>query len=263
MIYFHFPALFYTCLIITFKLNLSSPSSSSIWFHHSGFRVHISSRCPNTSRTYVYDFKGKLIKEIKYPGPVISGGLDGNVDDRLVFYVFNSFTLPPSIYKYDIATGTSTIFRKPEVSFKPGDYETSQVFYPFKDNIQKPVFIIYNKGLQLNGDNVTMLYGYGGFNINLKPAFSATLLPFLDAGGVYAQANLQVGGEYGEKWNRAGMALNKQNIFDDFIAAGEYLVANKYTSKQKLAIRGGSNGGLLVGAVINQRPDLLRWPLPR
>ena len=211
-----------------------------------------------TSRTYVYDFKGRFIKEVKYPGLGSSGGLDGNDDDRFVFYVFNSFTVPPSIYKYDIATGTSTIFRKPEVSFKPGDYETKQVFYPTKDGTQIPMFIIYKKGLQLTGDNVTMLYGYGGFNINLEPVFSATLLPFLNAGGVYAQANLRGGGEYGEKWHKAGMTLNKQNVFDDFIAAGEYLVAHNYTSKKKLAIRGGSNGGLLVGAVINQRPDLFK-----
>ena len=162
------------------------------------------------------------------------------------------------IYKYDIASGTSSVFRQPEVSFTPADYETKQVFYTSKDGTKIPMFIITKKGLQLDGNNVTLLYGYGGFNINLEPGFSATLLPFLNAGGVYAQANLRGGGEYGEKWHQAGMLLKKQNVFDDFIAAGEYLIAQKYTSKEKLAIRGGSNGGLLVGAVTNQRPDLFK-----
>ena len=211
-----------------------------------------------TTRTYVYDMTGKLLREVKYPGPGSGGGLDGYKDDQFVFYVFNSFTVPPTIYKYDIASGASIIFRKPEVSFNPADYETKQVFYPSKDGTRIPMFIISKKGIKLDGNNVTMLYGYGGFNIILEPGFSATLLPFLNAGGVYAQANLRGGGEYGEKWHKAGMVLNKQNVFDDFIAAGEYLIANKYTAKNKLAIRGGSNGGLLVGAAINQRPDLFK-----
>ncbi len=211
-----------------------------------------------TTRTYVYDLKGKLLKEVKYPGLGNGGGLGGYKDDQFVFYVFTSFTVPPTIYKYDIATGTSTVFRKPAVSFTPADYETKQVFYTSKDGTKIPMFIINKKGIKLDDNNVTLLYGYGGFNVNLEPGFSATLLPFLNAGGIYAQANLRGGGEYGEKWHKAGMLLNKQNVFDDFIAAGEYLIAKKYTSKQKLAIRGGSNGGLLVGAVINQRPDLLK-----
>ena len=211
-----------------------------------------------TTRTYVYDLKGTLLKEVKYPGLGNGGGLGGYKDDKFVFYVFTSFTVPPTIYKYDIASGTSSVFRQPEVSFTPADYETKQVFYTSKDGTKIPMFIITKKGLQLDGNNVTLLYGYGGFNINLEPGFSATLLPFLNAGGVYAQANLRGGGEYGEKWHQAGMLLNKQNVFDDFIAAGEYLIAQKYTSKEKLAIRGGSNGGLLVGAVTNQRPDLFK-----
>jgi len=211
-----------------------------------------------TTRTYVYDLKGKLLQEVKYPGLGNGGGLGGNKDDKFVFYIFTSFTVPPTIYKYDISTGASSIFRKPAVSFDPANYETKQVFYTSKDGTKIPMFIISKKGIKLDGSNVTLLYGYGGFNINLEPGFSATLLPFLNAGGIYAQANLRGGGEYGEKWHKAGMLLNKQNVFDDFIAAGEYLIAQKYTSKQKLAIRGGSNGGLLVGAVTNQRPDLFK-----
>jgi prolyl oligopeptidase len=211
-----------------------------------------------TTRTYVYDLNGKLLKEVKYPGLGNGGGIGGHKDDQFVFYVFTSFTVPPTIYKYAIATGVSTVFRKPEVSFNPADYETRQVFYTTKDGTKIPMFIINKKGIKLDGNNVTLLYGYGGFNVNLEPGFSATLLPFLNAGGVYAQANLRGGGEYGEKWHQAGMLLNKQNVFDDFIAAGEYLITQKYTSKEKLAIRGGSNGGLLVGAVINQRPDLFK-----
>ncbi len=211
-----------------------------------------------STRTYMYDMRGKLLKEVKYPGLGTGSGLGGHTDDTFVFYVFTSFTVPPTIYKYDIATGTSSLFRKPEVSFKPSDYDTKQVFYTSKDGTKIPMFITSKKGIKLDGTNVTLLYGYGGFNVNLEPAFSATLLPFLNAGGVYAQANLRGGGEYGEKWHQAGMLLNKQNVFDDFIAAGEYLISQKYTDKSKLAIRGGSNGGLLVGAVINQRPDLFK-----
>ena len=216
-----------------------------------------------STRTYMYDMKGNLLKEIKYPGLGTGSGLNGENDDKFVFYVFTSFTVPPTIYKYDIASGISSLFRKPEVSFNPADYDTKQVFYTSKDGTKIPMFIINKKGIKLDGTNVTLLYGYGGFNINLEPAFSATLLPFLNAGGVYAQANLRGGGEYGEKWHQAGMLLNKQNVFDDFIAAGEYLKKQKYTDKTKLAIRGGSNGGLLVGAVINQRPDLFKVAIPQ
>jgi len=216
-----------------------------------------------STRTYVYDVNGRLLKEVKYPGIGNGGGLDGYKDDKFVFYVFTSFTVPPTIYKYDIVSGTSTVFRKPEVTFNPTDYETKPVFYPSKDGTNIPMFIIHKKGIKLDGNNVTLLYAYGGFNITLEPSFSATLLPFLNAGGVYAQANLRGGGEYGEKWHKAGMLLNKQNVFDDFIAAGEYLISKKYTGKEKLAIRGGSNGGLLVGAVINQRPDLFKVAIPQ
>ncbi|MFN0082385.1 MAG: prolyl oligopeptidase family serine peptidase [Ferruginibacter sp.] len=216
-----------------------------------------------STRTYVYDFNGKKMGEVKYPSLGNGGNLSGYRDDKALFYVFTSFTFPPTIYKYDIASGKSSIFRKPEVAFNPDDYETKQVFYTSKDGTKIPMFIINKKGIKKDGSNVTLLYGYGGFNVNLEPAFSATLLPFLDAGGVYAQANLRGGGEYGEKWHQAGMLLNKQNVFDDFIAAGEYLIKEKYTSSARLALRGGSNGGLLVGAVINQRPDLARVAIPQ
>jgi prolyl oligopeptidase len=216
-----------------------------------------------STRTYVYDLSGKRLSEVKFPSIGNGGGLGGYREDKSLFYVFSSFTVPPTIYKYDIATGKSVEFRKPAVAFNPAAYETKQVFYKSKDGTKIPMFIINKKGIKRDGNNVTLLYGYGGFNVNLEPGFSATLLPFLDAGGIYAQANLRGGGEYGEAWHQAGMLLNKQNVFDDFIAAGEYLIQEKYTSSSKLAIRGGSNGGLLVGAVINQRPDLARVAIPQ
>ena len=216
-----------------------------------------------TTRTYVYDLAGKQLGEVKYPALGTGSGMGGDRDDKFLFYVFTSFTFPPTIYKYEVATGKSSEFRKPEVAFNPADYETKQVFYTSKDGTKIPMFIISKKGVKKDGNNVTLLYAYGGFNINLNPGFSATLLPFLNAGGVYAQANLRGGGEYGEAWHKAGMLLNKQNVFDDFIAAGEYLIKEKYTSSAKLAIRGGSNGGLLVGAVMNQRPDLFRVAIPQ
>ncbi len=211
-----------------------------------------------TSRAYVYDLSGKMEKEIKLPGLGTVAGFGGERNDKFVFYTFTSFTFPPTIYKYDLVTATSTVFRKPEVSFVPDDYETKQVFYQSKDSTKIPMFIVYKKGLKLDGNNPTLLYAYGGFNISMQPSFSATLIPFLEQGGVYALANLRGGAEYGEKWHEAGMRFKKQNVFDDFIAAGEYLISKKYTSSNRLAIRGGSNGGLLIGAVINQRPDLFK-----
>ncbi len=216
-----------------------------------------------STRTYVHDLNGKLLSEVKYPSLGNGGGLGGYTTDKTLFYIFTSFTVPPTIYQYNIATGVSTLFRKPEVAFEPNNYETKQVFYASKDGTKIPMYIIHKKGVKLDGNNVTLLYGYGGFNVNLEPGFSATLIPFLDAGGVYAQANLRGGGEYGEAWHQAGMLYNKQNVFDDFIAAGEYLIAQKYTTSSKLALRGGSNGGLLVGTVINQRPDLARVAIPQ
>jgi len=214
------------------------------------------------SRVYVYSLDGKLEKEVKLPALGAAGGFGGEKDDKFVFYTFTSFTFPPTIYKYDIASGKSEVFRKPEVKFNPEDYVTEQVFYPSKDGTKVPMFIVYKKGLKKDGKNPTMLYAYGGFNISVTAGFSPTRISWLDQGGIYASANLRGGNEYGEKWHEAGMLLKKQNVFDDFIAAGEYLVAKKYCDKSHLAIYGGSNGGLLVGAVANQRPDLFKVAIP-
>jgi prolyl oligopeptidase len=216
-----------------------------------------------TTRIYVYDLKGKLEKEVVLPGLGTAGGFGGENDDKFVFYSFTSFTFPPTIYRYDIASGKSSVFRNPEVKFTATDFETKQVFYTSKDGTKVPMFITYKKGIKLNSQNPTLLYGYGGFNVSLNPAFSPLLIPFLEYGGVYAQANLRGGSEYSEKWHEQGMKLKKQNVFDDFIAAGEYLIANKYCDSEHLALRGGSNGGLLVGTVINQRPDLAKVAIPQ
>ncbi|RFS13361.1 prolyl oligopeptidase family protein [Emticicia sp. C21] len=216
-----------------------------------------------TTRAYVYDVKGKLENEIKLPDLGTASGFGGNADDKAVFYTFTSFTSPATIFSYDIASKQSTVFRAPEVDFKASDFETKQVFYPSKDGTKIPMFIVYKKGINLNGQNPTLLYGYGGFNNSLNPVFSPLLIPFLEQGGVFAQANLRGGSEYGEKWHEQGMKLKKQNVFDDFIAAGEYLIAQKYCDNAHLAIRGGSNGGLLVGAVMNQRPELARVAIPQ
>jgi prolyl oligopeptidase len=215
------------------------------------------------SHVYVYDLEGKLVREVKLPAIGSTGGFGGWKDDKTIFYSFTSFTFPPTIYKYDIASGKSTVFIKPEIKFNPDDYVTEQVFYPSKDGTKIPMFIVYKKGLKKNGKNPTYLTGYGGFNISSNPGFSANRIPWLEQGGVYALANLRGGSEYGEKWHQAGMRFNKQNVFDDFIAAGEFLVNKNYTSKDFLAIQGGSNGGLLVGAVMNQRPDLFKVAIPQ
>ena len=212
-----------------------------------------------STRAYVYSLDGTLENEITLPGVGIAGGLGGLRDDKFVFYTFTSFTVPPAIYRYDIATRKSALFRAPEIpGFRSADYETKQVFYTSKDGTRVPMFLVHRKGLKLDGNNPTLLYGYGGFNISVTPSFNPLRLALLEQGVVYASASLRGGGEYGEKWHQAGMKLNKQNVFDDFIAAGEWLIANKYTSPQRLAIQGASNGGLLVGAVANQRPELFR-----
>jgi prolyl oligopeptidase len=216
------------------------------------------------TRAYVYSLDGKLENEVKLPGLGSAGGFGGRSDDKVVFYTFNSFNYPQTIFRYDIATRKSTIFRSPEIpDFKPADYETKQVFYNSKDGTRVPMFLVYRKGLKLDGKNPTLLYGYGGFNITTSPAFNSMRLALLEQGFVYASANLRGGGEYGEKWHEAGTKLRKQNVFDDFIAAAEWLIAQKYTSPQRLAINGGSNGGLLVGAVMNQRPELFRAAIPQ
>ncbi|WP_207505928.1 prolyl oligopeptidase family serine peptidase [Telluribacter humicola] len=215
-----------------------------------------------TSRVYVYDMKGKQENEVALPGLGAASGFGGEKEDKFVFYTYTSFNYPPTIFRYDIASRKSSVFREPEVSFKPADYETKQVFYTSKDGTKIPAFIVYKKGLKLDGTNPTLLYGYGGFNVSLPPSFSPTRIPFLDQGGVFVQANLRGGSEYGEKWHEQGMKLKKQNVFDDFIAAAEYLIKEKYTSPERLAIQGGSNGGLLVGAVMNQRPELFKVAFP-
>lgn len=211
------------------------------------------------ARVYVYSLNGKLENEITMPGPGTVGGFGGRGDDKFTFYTFTTFNFPPTIYKYDLATKQSSVFRQPEIpGFKANDFETSEVFFTSKDGTRVPMFLVHKKGIKLDGNNPTVLYGYGGFNITTAPNFSALRLALLEQGFVYASANMRGGGEYGEKWHEAGMKLKKQNVFDDFIAAAEYLIKNKYTSPEKLAIQGGSNGGLLVGAVSNQRPELFR-----
>ena len=212
-----------------------------------------------TTRAYVYSLEGKLENEIQLPGLGTAGGFGGRNDDKFVFYSFASFNTPPTIYKYDIAAKKSSVFRTVEIpGFNPNDYEVKEVFYKSKDGTQVPMFLTYKKGIKLDGNNPALLYGYGGFNITTNPSFSSLRIALLEQGFVYASANMRGGGEYGEKWHEAGTKLKKQNVFDDFIAAAEWLIANKYTSKQKLGIEGASNGGLLVGAVTNQRPDLFR-----
>jgi prolyl oligopeptidase len=217
-----------------------------------------------TTRAYVHSLDGRLENEIELPGPGSASGFGGPHDAPFVFYTFNSLSVPPTIYRYDIATKTSTVFRAPRVpGYDASAFETKQVFYPSKDGTKIPMFLVYRKGLKLDGNNPTLLYGYGGFNVVLNPTFSAARIALLEQGFVYASANLRGGGEYGENWHRQGMKLKKQNVFDDFIAAAEWLIANKYTSPAKLAIQGGSNGGLLVGAVMNQRPELFRVAIPQ
>ncbi len=210
----------------------------------------------------IFNPNGKFVREVDFPGLGTASGFDGKATDKETFYAFTGFTSPTTIYRYDLVTGKSTIFRQPKVDFDPNDYETKQVFYKSKDGTQVPMFITHKKGLKLNGNNPTYLFAYGGFNISLTPAFSVSNLVWMEMGGVYAQPNLRGGGEYGEEWHQAGMKLKKQNVFDDFIAAAEWLIANKYTSTPKLAIGGGSNGGLLVGSVMTQRPDLFGATLP-
>lgn len=209
-----------------------------------------------------FDMDGQLEREVALPGIGSAGGFGAKKEDKDLFYSFTSFTNPTSIYQYDIASGKSTLYRQSEVDFDPTAYETKQVFYESKDGTKVPMFIVHKKGLELNGKNATYLYAYGGFNISLTPSFSASRIVWLENGGVYAQANLRGGGEYGEKWHKAGTQMNKQNVFDDFIAAGEYLIKEGYTSSDYLAIAGGSNGGLLVGATMTQRPDLAKVALP-
>ncbi|MFN8002160.1 MAG: prolyl oligopeptidase family serine peptidase [Acidobacteriota bacterium] len=217
-----------------------------------------------TTRAYVYSLDGKLENEVKLPGPGTAGGFGGNNDDKFVFYSYTSLNYPPTTFRYDIATKKSTVFREISIpGYKADEYETKQVFFNSKDGTRVPMFLVYKKGLKLDGNNPTLMYGYGGFNITTSPSFSPLRIALLENGFVYASVNMRGGAEYGEKWHEAGTKLKKQNVFDDFIGAAEWLIANKYTSPEKLAMNGGSNGGLLVGAVLNQRPDLFKAAVPQ
>lgn len=210
----------------------------------------------------IYDLKGTFVRNVELPGIGSAGGFGGKRTDTETFYSYSSYNVPPTIFRYDMKTGKSTMFRQAKVDINSADFEVKQVFYNSKDGTKIPMFIVHKKGLKLDGTNPTILYGYGGFNISQTPGFSISRLVWVQMGGIYAIANLRGGSEYGDEWWKAGIKGKKQNVFDDFIAAGEYLVANKYTSSPKLAIAGGSNGGLLVGACLNQRPDLFAAALP-
>ena len=215
-----------------------------------------------TTRIYQYDYDGTNKKEINLPGLGSASGFGGKEEDHTLFYTFSSFVYPSTIFQYDVTTGKSKEFYKTKLKFNPEDFVEKQVFYPSKDGTKVSMFIVHKKGLELDGNNPTYLYGYGGFNVSLSPFFSTSRIILLENGGVFAMPNLRGGGEYGEEWHKAGMLLNKQNVFDDFIAAAEYLIAKKYTSSKKLAIAGGSNGGLLVGACMTQRPELFAVAMP-
>ena len=216
-----------------------------------------------SSRVYQFNYKGHLEKEIKLPGLGTASGFNGRVTDKEIFYSYTSFNTPNTIFRYDINTGNSEVFRKPELNINPDDYVTVQSFFKSKDGAAVPMFITYKKGLQLNGNNPTLIYGYGGFNIPLTPAFDISNAFFLNQGGVYVQVTLRGGKEYGEDWHKAGMLQNKQNVFNDIYGAVQFLIDNKYTNSSKLAIRGGSNGGLLVGACITQHPELFKVAIPQ
>ena len=214
------------------------------------------------SKVLQYDMDGTFIREVKLPGVGNAGGFGGKREDTTCYYSFTNYKTPASIYKYNMERGTSELYWSPAIDFNPDDYKSTQVFYTSKDGTKIPMIITHKKGLEYNGKNPTILYGYGGFNISLNPRFSVLRAVWMEQGGIYAVPNLRGGGEYGKEWHKAGTQLQKQNVFDDFIAAAEYLVGNEYTSSDYLAISGGSNGGLLVGATMTQRPDLMRVALP-
>ena len=215
-----------------------------------------------TTKMFVLDYDGKNQKEISLPGTGSASSLGGKREETKLFYSFTSFLYPPTIFEYDVASGTSTEYYQPDIDFDPSQYVEKQEWFTSKDGTKIPVFIVHKKGLKMDGQNPTLLYAYGGFNISLTPSFSTSRIILLENGGVYAMVNLRGGGEFGEDWHQAGMKLNKQNVFDDFIGAAEYLKSQKYTSTEKLAIEGRSNGGLLIGAVMAQRPDLARVAYP-
>ena len=235
--------------------NVLSPSTGSGYFFAEYMKDAV-------SVVKQYDYNGKLVREVNLPGVGSVSGFGAKKEDKVIYYSFTNYVTPSSIYTFNPETGVSEVYRTPEVDFNPNDYESKQVFYTSKDGTKVPMIITHKKGLQLNGKNPTILYGYGGFNISLTPSFSIPNIVWMENGGVYAVANLRGGGEYGKKWHDAGTQMKKQNVFDDFIAAGEYLIKNQFTSSDYLAIRGGSNGGLLVGATMTQRPDLMKVALP-
>ena len=214
------------------------------------------------SKVKQYDYAGKFIRDIVLPGVGNAGGFGGKKENKIDYYTFTNYNTPSSIYTYNVETGASELYWKPSIDFNSEDYESNQVFYNSKDGTKIPMIITHKKGVELNGKNPTILYGYGGFNISLNPSFSITNAVWMEQGGIYAVANLRGGGEYGKEWHKAGTQLLKQNVFDDFITAAEYLISENYTSSDYLAIRGGSNGGLLVGATMTQRPDLMKVALP-
>ena len=215
-----------------------------------------------SNHAYVYSQKGEHMHEIKLPS-LGSVGFSGTKDDKECFFVFTSFTTPGTIYKYDMDKNSYELYRAPKVEFNSDDFVTEQAFFPSKDGIMIPMFLTYKKDLERNGNNPVFLYGYGGFGISLNPGFTTSRIPFLENGGIYAQVNLRGGSEYGEEWHIAGTKMQKQNVFNDFISAAEYLINNKYTNPDKIAIVGGSNGGLLVGACMTQRPDLFKVAIPQ
>lgn len=214
------------------------------------------------SKVQQYDKSGKLVRDIELPGVGTAGGFGGEKEDKELYYSFTNYKTPGTTFKFNVETGKSEVYRKSGADFDPAQFESKQVFYKSKDGTEVPMILTYKKGLKLDGSNLTILYGYGGFNVSLTPRFSPTRAAWLEQGGIYAVANLRGGGEYGKKWHKAGTQLQKQNVFDDFIAAAEYLIAENYTSSEKLAVNGGSNGGLLVGAVMTQRPELFKVALP-
>jgi prolyl oligopeptidase len=214
------------------------------------------------SKVLQYDYQGNLVREVTLPGLGSAGGFGGKKEQKEIYFSFSNYNTPGSSYRYDVESGDYELYWKPEIDFDPEQYESHQVFYTSADSTRIPMMITYKKGLELNGKNPTILYGYGGFNVSLTPSFSTVNAIWMEQGGVYAVPNLRGGGEYGKKWHDAGTKTNKQNVFDDFIAAAEYLISQGYTSPEYLAIRGGSNGGLLVGAVMTQRPDLMKVALP-
>lgn len=235
--------------------NVLSPSKGSGYF----FAEYM---VDAVSKVLQYDYDGKLVREVKLPGVGSAGGFSGEKEDEVLYYSFSNYKTPGTTYSYNPKDGTSKVYRKPGIDFDPDEYESNQVFYTSKDGTKIPMIITHKKGLKMDGKNPTILYGYGGFNISLTPSFSVANVVWMEQGGIYAVPNLRGGGEYGKKWHDAGTKMQKQNVFDDFIAAAEYLIEKKYTSSDFLAIRGGSNGGLLVGATMTQRPDLMKVALP-